>query len=187
MALGTNDVNLERLRATDAAVRGTPGLEKIIVKAKSTWHRGTMTQVTLGEWYAGGQRMTPAPRRFTIMVDEPADLGGGDAAPFPIEVLLAALAGCVSNGTATNAALFDVPIDAIEIDLEAQMDARGMLGHDKSVRNGVTDINYTITIQSPASEEQVRRCKETIDRKSPVRDTLARPVNITSKFVYKPS
>jgi uncharacterized OsmC-like protein len=65
------------------------------------------------------------------------------------------------------------------------MDARGMLGHDKSVRNGITDINYTITVTSPASEDKVRRCKETIDRKSAVRDTLANPVNITSKFVYK--
>jgi hypothetical protein len=62
-----------------------------------------------------------------------------------------------------------------------------MLGHDKSVRNGITDIDYTITIQSPAPEDKVRRCKETIDRKSAIRDTLAHPVNITSKFVYKPS
>jgi putative redox protein len=82
--------------------------------------------------------------------------------------------------------MFGVPIDSMEIDLEADVDVRGMLGHDKSVRNGATDIRYTVTIQSPASEEQVRRVKETIDRKSPVRDTLANPVNITSKLVFKP-
>ena len=175
MPLGTNDVNVERLKATDAAIRQNPGLEKLMVKAKATWCRGTMTQVTLSEWYAGGNKMTPPARRYTIMVDE------------PIEVLLAALAGCVTNATATNAALFDVPIDGIELDMEAHMDARGFMGHDKSVRNGVTDINYTVTIQSSAPEDKVRKCKETIDRKSAVRDTLANPVNITSKFVYKPS
>jgi len=54
------------------------------------------------------------------------------------------------------------------------------------VRNGATDIRYTVTIQSSAPEDQVRRCKETIDRKSPVRDTLANPVNIVSTLVYKP-
>ena len=187
MAQGLNDVNLEKLKATDAAVRQNPGLEKITVKARSTWCRGTMTQVTLSEWYAGGNLMTPRPRRFTIMVDEPPDLGGGDGAPFPIEVVLAALAGCVTNATVTNATLFDVPIDGVEMELEAHMDARGFLGHDKSVPNGITDIYYTITIESPAPEDKVRRCKETIDRKSAVRDTLARPVNITSRFVYKPS
>ena len=187
MAQGLNDVNLEKLKATDAAVRQNPGLEKITVKARSTWCRGTMTQVTLSEWYAGGNLMTPRPRRFTIMVDEPPDLGGGDGAPFPIEVVLAALAGCVTNATVTNATLFDVPIDGVEMELEAHMDARGFLGHDKSVPNGITDINYTITIESPAPEDKVRRCKETIDRKSAVRDTLAHPVNITSTFVYKQS
>ena len=131
--------------------------------------------------------MASSPRRFTIMVDEPEMLGGVDGAPNPFEVLLSALAGCVTLGTATNAAMFDVPIDGIETELEAHVDARGLLGHDKSVRTGITDINYTIAIRSPASEDKVRRCKETIDRKSPVRDTLANPVNITSKLVFTPS
>lgn len=187
MALGLNDIDLEKLKETDTAIRQNPGLEKVTIKAKSTWCRGTTTQVTLSEWYAGGNRMTGPARRFTIMVDDPPQLGGGDYAPFPPEVLLAALAGCVTNATATNGALFNVPIDAIEMEMEAHLDARGFLGHDKSVRNGITDINYTITIQSPAPEDKVRRCKETIDRKSAIRDTLANPVSITSKFVYKPS
>jgi uncharacterized OsmC-like protein len=187
MALGLNDVGLDSLKATDQAIRDNPALAKCVIKARSTWQRGTKTQVTVGEWYAGGQKMTLPPRRFTIMVDEPEMLGGVDGAPFPPELLLAALAGCVTNGTATNAALFGVPIDGIEIELEAHLDARGFLGHDKSVRNGISDINYTVTIQSPAPEDKVRRCKETLDRKSPVRDTLANPVNITSTFVYKPS
>jgi len=187
MALGLNDVGLDSLKASDKLIRENPALGKCVVKVRSTWERGTKTQVTISEWYAGGQKMTLPPRRFTIIVDEPEMLGGLDNAPFPPEVLLAALAGCVTNGTATNAAMFGVPIDGIEIDMEAAIDVRGMLGHDKSVRNGITDINYTVTIQSPAPEDKVRKCKETIDRKSPVRDTLANPVNITSKFVYKQS
>jgi uncharacterized OsmC-like protein len=182
-----NDIDLEKLKQTDTAIRQNPGLEKITIKARSTWCRGTTTQVTLSEWSAGGNRMTGPTRRFTITVDDPPELGGGDRAPFPPEVLLAALAGCVTNATATNAALFGVPVDGIDMELEARMDARGFLGHDKSVRNGITDIDYTITIRSPAPEDKVRRCKETIDRKSAIRDTLANPVNITSKFVYKPS
>ena len=130
--------------------------------------------------------MAAPTRRFTVTVDEPPFLGGADQAPNPVEVVLSALAGCVTAGIATNAEMFGVPIDAMDIEMEADVDARGVLGHDKSVRSGVTDIRYTVTIQSPASEEQVRRCKETIDRKSPVRDTLANPVKITSRLVFKP-
>jgi uncharacterized OsmC-like protein len=120
-------------------------------------------------------------------MDAPAGLGGVDASPTAAESLVAALAGCLTSGIAANAALFDVPIAAIDIDMEADIDFRGLLGHDKSVRNGFSDIRYTVTIRSPASEAQVRKCKETIDRKSPVGDTIANPVNITSTFVFKPS
>jgi uncharacterized OsmC-like protein len=185
MGLGPNDVDLEKLRGTDQLIRDNPALSRCVFKARSTWQRGTKVQVSVGEWTAGGTNMAPPPRRFTIMVDEPEILGGVDGAPNPVEVLLSALCGCVTLGTATNAALFDVPLDGIEIEMEGHLDARGMLGHDRSVRNGLDAIHYTITIQSPASEEQVRKCKETIDRKSPVRDTLARGVSITSTFVHK--
>jgi len=181
-----NDVNLEGVMAVDKLVRENPAMGKCQFKAKSSWQRGTKSQVSISGWTAGGNNMAPAPRRFTIMVDEPPELGGVDGAPNPVEVLLSALAGCVTVGIATNAQMFGVPIDAIDIDLEADIDARGMLGHDKSVRNGMTAIRYTVTIQSPALEDKVRKVKETIDRKSPVRDTLASPVNIVSKLVHKP-
>ena len=119
-------------------------------------------------------------------MDAPPGLGGVDAAATPVESVVAAFAGCLTGGIATNASLFEIPIDALEVEMEADIDLRGLLGHDKSVRSGFTDIRYTVTIQSSASEEQLRKCKETIDRKSPVGDTLRNPVNVTSRFVFKP-
>src|SRR3972149_4469982 len=86
------------------------------------------------------------PRRFFLMPDDPDALGGGDAAPTAAEALVAALAGCVTSGIASNAALFGVPLDGIDVDMEADIDLRGLLGHDKSVRNGFTDIRYTVTV-----------------------------------------
>jgi uncharacterized OsmC-like protein len=186
MAEPLNDVNLAKVKELDGMVRANPAMGKATLKASSTWKRGTKALVSVGRCQVLGQDIFPATRRFFVTVDDPDVLGGVDAAPNPVETLLSALAGCVTSGIATNAALFGVPIDAIEIDMEADIDFRGLLGHDKSVPNGVTDIRYTVTIQSPAPEDQVRRCKETIDRKSPVRNTLASPVNITSSFAYKP-
>lgn len=186
MALGRNDVDIETLKAVDQHIRETPGVGRLMFKAHSEWQRGTKTTVTLSQWTAGGHTMSPPSRRFTISVDEPPQLGGMDGAPNPVEVLLSAVAGCVTAGLATNGALFDVPLDKIEIDLEADVDARGVLGHDKKVRNGVTDLRYTVTIESSAPEDKVKRVKETIDRKSPVLDTLVNPVNMSSTLVYKP-
>jgi uncharacterized OsmC-like protein len=186
MAETVNDVKLDSLMQVDKLVRENPAMGKCQFKVKSTWLRGTKVQVTAGEWSAGGQPMAARPRRFVVMVDEPELLGGVDGAPNPVEVLMSALCGCVTLGIATNAEMFGVPLDAIDIAMEADIDARGFLGHDKSVRNGVSDIRYTVTIASPAPEEKVRRVKETIDRKSPIRDTLANPVNIASTLVYEP-
>jgi len=179
MALGLNDVDVEGVKALDKRIRENPALGKRTVKVRSTWQRGVKALVEIGAQEIGGQSAVPPTRKFFVTMDAPGGLGGVDAAPTAAESLVGAFA--------TNAALFDVPIDAITVDMEADIDFRGLLGHDKSVRNGFGDIRYTVTIQSPAPEEKVRRCKETIDRKSPVADTIANPVNVSSKFIFKPS
>jgi uncharacterized OsmC-like protein len=186
MAELVNDVNVPKIKELDQLVRANHAMGKATLKATSSWKRGTKTVVEVGTITAAGQSLFPPTRSFVLTTDDPDVLGGVDSAPTPVETLVAALAGCITSGIATNAALFGVPLDEIAIEMEADMDFRGMLGHDKTVRNGISDIRYTVTIQSQAPEDKVRRCKETIDRKSPVRDTIANPVNVTSRFVYKP-
>jgi len=187
MALGLNDVDVDGIKAFDKRVRENPEAGKRTVKVRSTWKRGIKALVEIGAQESAGAAVTPPTRRFFVTMDGPGALGGVDAAPTAAESLVGAFAGCLISGIATNGALFDIPIDAITVDMEADIDFRGLLGHDKSVRNGFTDIRYSVTIQSPASEEQVRRCKETIDRKSPVADTLANGVKLSSTFVHKRS
>jgi uncharacterized OsmC-like protein len=187
MALGLNDVDVDGMKELDRKIRENPALGKRTVKLRSTWQRGAKALVEIGSQQTMGKESVPRTRRFFVTMDAPSGLGGVDAAPTAAESLVAALAGCLTSGIAANAALFDVPIDAIGIEMEADIDFRGLFGHDRAVRNGFTDIRYTVTIQSPASEQQVRRCKETIDRKSPVADTLINAVNVTSSFVFKPS
>ena len=187
MALGLNDVDVDGMKELDRKVRENPALGKRTVKLRSTWRRGAKALVEIGAQDVMGKPATPPTRRFFITVDAPPGLGGVDAAATAAEALVASFAGCLTSGIAANAALFDVPIDAIGIEVEADIDFRGLLGHDKSVRNGFSDIRYTVTIQSPAPEDKVRRCKETIDRKSPVGDTIAQPTKISSRFVFKPS
>jgi len=187
MALGLNDVDVEGMKELDRKVRENPALGKRTVKLRSTWHRGVKALVEIGAQEVLGKSATPPTRRFFVTMDGPAGLGGVDAAATAAETMLAAFAGCLTSGIAANAALFDVPLEALSVEMEADIDFRGLLGHDKSVPSGFTAIRYAVTIQSPAPEEKVRRCKETIDRKSPVGDTLARPVSISSTFVHKRS
>jgi uncharacterized OsmC-like protein len=186
MADQMNDVNVEAMKEFDRKVRENPALGKRTVKVRSSWLRGTKSLVELGEHQGVNGRATPRTRSFIMTADAPPGLGGVDGAPAAVEVLLGALAGCLTSGIAANAALFEVPIDGLDVDLEADIDLRGLLGHDKTVRNGFSAIRYTVTIKSSAPEDKVRRCKETIDRKSPVLDALTAPVKVSSNFVYKP-
>jgi uncharacterized OsmC-like protein len=186
MADPINDVNVDAMRTLDKALRDNPPLANRTVKLRSSWQRGAKTVVELGEHHALGSRVTPKTRRFVVTSDAPPGLGGADNAPAAPELLLAALAGCLTAGIAANAALFEVPIEGLEIEMDATLDLRGALGHDKSVRNGYSAIHYKVTIESSAPEDKVRRCKETIDRKSIVLDTLVNGVKVSSEFVYKP-
>ena len=185
MADQVNDVNIDAMKAAGQAFRDNAALARRNVKVRASWMRGTKTMVEIGEQQADGKRVTPPTRKFIVTADAPPALGGVDAGPSAPEMLLAALAHCLTAGIATNAALFDVPIDGLEIDMDGAIDLRGVFGLDKTARNGLTDISYTVTITSSAPEEKVRRCKETIDRKSPVLDSLVNPVAVTSRFIYK--
>ena len=186
MADPINDVNVDAMKDLDKKLRENPAMARRTLKVRSSWLRGTKAVVEVGEHHAMGARVTPKTRRFVMTTDAPPGLGGADHAPAAVEALLAALAGCLTSGIAANAALFDVPIDGLDVEMDADLDLRGVLGHDKSVRNGFSEIRYKVTIQSSAPEEKVRRCKETIDRKSPVLDSLVNGVKISSEFVYKP-
>jgi uncharacterized OsmC-like protein len=185
MADPINDVNVQAMKDLDQKLRENPALARRTLKVRSSWQRGTKALVEVGEHQAQGARVTPKTRKFLMTTDAPPGLGGADHAPAPVEALLAALAGCITSGIAANAALFDVPIEGLDIEMDADIDLRGLFGHDKSVRNGFSDIRYTVTIQSSAPEDKVRRCKETIDRKSPVLDSLLNGVKVSSQFVYK--
>ena len=185
--MGLNDVNVEAMRELDRKIREDPALGRRTVRLRSSWQRGTKALVEVGTHEALGTTVTPPTRRFVMMTDAPPGLGGVDSGPAAIETLLIALAGCITSGIAANAALFDVSIDGLHIYMEGDIDLRGLLGHDRSVRNGFDEIRYTVTVRSAAPEDKVRRCKETIDRKSPVRDTLTTPPRITTNFIFKPS
>ena len=66
------------------------------------------------------------PWRFAA--DMPAKVGGDESAPTPGVLGRAALASCLAIGIAAWAARLGVPIDALEVEVQADFDARGELG-----------------------------------------------------------
>jgi uncharacterized OsmC-like protein len=100
--------------------------------------------------------------------------GGTNAGPNPGILGRGALGSCLAIGYAMWAARLGVPIESLDVEVEADYDRRGELGVSDEVPPGYTQVRYCVSVTSPASEEQVRNVIDTADRYSPYRDVYAR-------------
>lgn len=102
--------------------------------------------------------------------------GGTSDGPTPGVFGRAALGSCLAVGYAMWAARLGVRIDALDIEIHADYDARGELGVSDDVRPGYTRIRYVVHVSSPNSEEEILRWLDTADRYSSWRDNIANAV-----------
>lgn len=134
---------------------------------------------TRTHWKGGAQTETTA-RGRTIAADEPEAFGGQDSAADPVELLLAALASCVSIGLVTQAAKRGIDFEDFEIDVRGDMDLRGYLGLDEGVRPGYDNITYTVRVRTDAPAEVIEEMMRISERTSPMFDNIRNGVGITS-------
>ena len=73
---------------------------------------------------------------WKLAVDMPVKVGGGESAPTPGVLGRGALASCIAISIAAWAARREVPLDGVEVEVQADFDARGELGMDDSIPAG---------------------------------------------------
>lgn len=103
--------------------------------------------------------------------------GGNDEGPGPSVLQRGALGSCLAIGYVKWAAYLDVPINDIEVEIEADVDARGAYGID-GVEPGYKGLRYKVIIDSDASEEEIMNVIEQADKHSPVLMDFKRPVEV---------
>ena len=118
---------------------------------------------------------------WKLVSDEMPGDGGAGLGPDAGVLVRAGLGSCLAQGYVIWAALLDVPLDSVEVTVEADYDAVGMYGVDDSVSPGWPAVRYTVAISSPAPEERVRELVETADRHSPILDDLRRAVPVSGE------
>lgn len=119
---------------------------------------------------------------WKLIADEGADDGGAGLGPDPGVLGRAALGSCLAMGYVLWAARLEVPLDSVEVIVEADYDARGMYGVDDSVSPGWGGMRYTTLIGSPAPAERVRGLVETADAHSPLLDDFRRAVPVVGEL-----
>jgi uncharacterized OsmC-like protein len=119
---------------------------------------------------------------WKLVADEMPGDGGAGLGPDPGVFGRAALGSCLAMGYVMWAAKLEIPVDSVEVVIEADYDARGMYGADDSVSPGWTALRYTAHISSPAGEEKVRELVEYADRHSPLLDDFRRAISVTGEL-----
>jgi uncharacterized OsmC-like protein len=106
--------------------------------------------------------------RHLLRADQGAAEGGGGSAPDPDQLMRASLGASVAIGCRIWAARLGIPIDAIELELATDADARGPLGVPADVPIGWSHVRLDAKITSPAPDDAVLRVFETAVRLSPM-------------------
>ena len=169
-----NGIQMATLQQTVHAIEQEPDLGQCKFRASNTWLGGTHNRTTITGFYGARQEIAHQ-QRFELDADEPPILAGGDEGANPVEHLLNALAACVTTSMVAHAAVRGIHIDALESELEGDIDLRGFLGLDNDVPKGFTDIRVKFKVRSDVSN--VQRL-ERLAAFSPVLNTIAQGANV---------
>src|SRR5947209_20463917 len=146
-----NGIDLDDLFALiDSAKRGA-AQAKTNWRVTTTWQGQTRSRAQVEGFEIGGERV---PRRFSIDIDEPCELGGGNIFANPQEHLLAALNACMTVGYVAQCAVRGITIERLEIETEGDIDLRGFLGIDPAVPPGYENLRYVVRIKGSGSKEE---------------------------------
>lgn len=125
--------------------------------------------------------VTEGPWQLTVDMGEKS--GGTGAGPNPGVLGRAALGSCMAICYALWAARRDFPIRSLEVEVEADYDARGYHGVG-GVEPGYVEVRYIVQIASPAPEEEVLRFLDEADAHSDFLAVFARPQRVRREVRY---
>jgi putative redox protein len=129
-----------------------------------------------------GLRSETKIRQFSLTVDEPPNLGGTDAGPNPVELVLASLATCQEITYRAYATALGIPLESVSVKLEGSLDLRGFFAVKDGVRAGFDAVRGVVNLKSSAPAADLAKLKEVVDAHCPVLDILRAPVPVDLKL-----
>ena len=129
-----------------------------------------------------GLRSETKIRQFSLTVDEPPNLGGTDAGPNPVELVLASLATCQEITYRAYATALGIPLESVAVKLEGSLDLRGFFAVKDGVRAGFDAVRGVVNLKSSAPAADLAKLKEVVDAHCPVLDILRAPVPVDLKL-----
>lgn len=171
-----NGVDVSALESTVAAIKANAEIAKFNFRAVNRWMGGDKNRSTIKEFTGALSEQRGGVQAFVADNGEHPILLGHDEAPNPIEWLLHAMIGCMTTATAYHAAANGIAIEAIDSEIEGDLDLRGFLGMSSDARKGLNAIRVRMRVRTRADAPTIK----SLASMSPVLDVVSRamPVSI---------
>jgi uncharacterized OsmC-like protein len=177
-----NGVNIAHLLGARQALTDAPEAAQFQWRARCNWVRGTHSRTTIDTYSGLGQEHMHR-QAFAIDADHPEVFASEDNGATPTEIVLAALASCLTAGVATVASNRGVQLHSVTATVQGNMDLQGILGIDRDVRNGYNDIKVTYDIDADASKADIEAIVAQSQKRSAVFDIVTNPTTVTVEVV----
>ena len=110
---------------------------------------------------------------WELTTDMPTQVGGNSSAPTPGTLGRAALGSCLASGYMMWASKLNIPIESLEIKIEADFDDGAMFGTSEALP-GYSEVRYDVKIQSPLPASKINDFLDKADKHSPYLDVFSR-------------
>lgn len=165
----------ERLTRLIERVRADPQVGRTVSRASARWRDGFRSDATIRR----------RDREHTVTMDEPASLGGSDAGPNMVEMVLGAYGSCLISGFVACAALTGIRLEGVDVEVEGDLDLQGFFGlrEPDDVWPGCTEVRATVRLTAPdAGPEELQDLFDRVVRTSPVGSMITRPVVLRTEL-----
>ena len=177
-----NGINVDDLFALIEGVRRDARKAKTNWRVTTTWQGQTRSRAQVEGFEIGGEQV---PRRFSIDIDEPCELGGTNRFANPQEHLIAALNACMTVGYVAQCAVHGITLESLEIETDGEIDLRGFLGIDPAVLPGYENLSYVVRIKGSGTNEEFAEIHEAVMATSPNFYNVSRPVALKPTLVVE--
>lgn len=115
---------------------------------------------------------------WQIISDSGPAIGGTGQGPGAVELLCGSLASCLVHMYFINAALMDIPLDDLCVEVTAKVDYKAVSGLESGELPPLDHVVYTVHIESPSSTEDIQRLHEATNKTCTVKNSLLLPVQV---------
>ena len=175
-----NGINVDDLFALIDDVKRDASKGRTNWHVTTTWQGQARSRAEIESYEIGGKKV---PRRFSIDIDEPRELGGSNRFANPQDHLIAALNACMTVGYVAQCAVRGITLESLAIETDGEIDLRGFLGIDPGVAQGYEDLSYTVHIKGDGTKEQFAEVHNAVMATSPNFYNLSRAVVLKPALV----